>query len=322
MSGRRRTIALLGAAALAAPLAGCGLGAGEQAGGIGLRVTDDFGRVAVATPERPEQEGQDTVMRLLRRNVERVDTRYGGGFVQAIDGLAGEASGERLVDWFFYVNGVLAGRGSADWRLRDGEQIWWDRHRWDLAEVDAVVGSYPEPMKSGHGGRWKGALLDCRGEPATCDAAGRRLRAAGITVTRGAASDADAEQTRIVVGPWQQIRTAAPELPRLERGPEHSGVFADIGKGSGRVVPLLASGKGTGHGSLELGLIAALRDGDRSPVWVVTGMDDSTVSAAVRRLTVGDLAGKPAVAMTPEPSPGGPPARLEALPLRAVPEGW
>ena len=44
-------------------------------------------------------------MRLLQRNFD-VKTRYGGGFVQQIDGVAGGREGGRRVDWFYYVNGI------------------------------------------------------------------------------------------------------------------------------------------------------------------------------------------------------------------------
>ena len=46
-------------------------------------------------------------MRLLQRGFE-VETRYGGAFVQEIDGVGGGRRGGRPVDWFFYVNGIEA----------------------------------------------------------------------------------------------------------------------------------------------------------------------------------------------------------------------
>ena len=46
-------------------------------------------------------------MRLLQRKFE-VETRYGGGFVQEIDGVGGGREAGRPVDWFFYVNGIEA----------------------------------------------------------------------------------------------------------------------------------------------------------------------------------------------------------------------
>src|SRR5207248_9567605 len=67
--------------------------------------TRDFGARIVAQPASPRQHGQDTVMSLLMRNA-HVTTRYSGGFVQTIAGLAGGSEGGQPVDWFYYVNGV------------------------------------------------------------------------------------------------------------------------------------------------------------------------------------------------------------------------
>lgn len=300
----------LGALALGLALAGCGLGAGDSAGEVSLRVTDDFGRVTLLEPEQPKQAGADTVMRLLQRNA-KVQTRYGGGFVQAINGRAGEVSANSQVDWFFYMNGVLADQGSASWRLKAGERVWWDRHRWETAQVGAVVGSYPEPLLSGHGGRYRGALLDCRAGAATCDLAERQLRRDGITVTRGSAKSPDAGQTRVVVGPWKQVRTAAPELASLKRGPADSGVFARVAA-DGEVTATDADAKPvpTAPGGA---LIAALRQGEHSPVWVVTGPTDAAVKAAVARgLHATALTGKVAVLV---PVAG---AKIDALPARGA----
>ena len=55
-------------------------------------------------------------MRLLDRNAE-ISTRYGGGFVQSIDGIEGGRSDGRQLDWFFYVNGVESPVGAAEYEL-------------------------------------------------------------------------------------------------------------------------------------------------------------------------------------------------------------
>ena len=52
-------------------------------------------------------------MRLLQSKYD-VKTRYGGGFVQAIDGARGREGDGRRVDWFYYVNGIEAPVGAAE----------------------------------------------------------------------------------------------------------------------------------------------------------------------------------------------------------------
>src|SRR3954463_14912569 len=113
--------ALLGA--LAALLAGCGAGAGSTPAETKLTVTQDFGARAQRDVQAPKVSGSETVMRLLQRNT-KVTTRFGGGFVQSIDGVAGGTQGGRPVDWFFYVNGVESQKGAASVKLRDDDRIW------------------------------------------------------------------------------------------------------------------------------------------------------------------------------------------------------
>ena len=86
----------------AALLGGCGIGAGDdQAGGVTLNVTRDFGERDLGHAERDSVPGGETVMRLLERSFD-VETRYGGGFVQQINGVAGGRLAGRPVDWFYY----------------------------------------------------------------------------------------------------------------------------------------------------------------------------------------------------------------------------
>ena len=130
MQGRQAiAIALLGAALA---VAGCGLGPGDDLGQAGITVTRDFGAEQVVAPISDEVNESDTVMRVLERDAE-ITTRYGGGFVQSIDGLEGDYGGGRSFDWFFYVNGVESTVGAADVQLQGGEAVWWDYHDWSAS---------------------------------------------------------------------------------------------------------------------------------------------------------------------------------------------
>ena len=102
---RRTALLLLAACTLQA----CGLGPGEvqEGGGAEVRVTRDFGAELLGEGVQGQVRPSDTAMRLLRSTDLDVKTSYGGRFVQAIDGLEGGGL-RRQVDWFFYVNGLLA----------------------------------------------------------------------------------------------------------------------------------------------------------------------------------------------------------------------
>ena len=107
---------LLGLVCAALALAGCGLGPGEEReGGAELRVTRDFGHELLAEATSEAVREDETVMRFLQSERE-VETRYGGKFVQAIDGLAGSGPVGRR-DWCYFVNGIEGDVGAADFEL-------------------------------------------------------------------------------------------------------------------------------------------------------------------------------------------------------------
>ena len=144
-----RLCAAAGLLLAALALAGCG--GEEPAGDTGsarLLVTRDRGN-ELLLDERVDA-GQ-TLLRALR-GVADVDTSYGGQYVDAIEGIEGDASEQR--DWFWFLNGVLGDRSAAAYRLRDGDVAWWDYREWahDAESLRVVVGTFPEPFLHGFDG--------------------------------------------------------------------------------------------------------------------------------------------------------------------------
>src|SRR6266550_7199223 len=158
-------------------VAGCGVGAGRAPSGVQLTITRDFGAVALGARSAPRARGEETVMSLLLRNA-HVTTRYGGGFVQSIDGAAGGSAAGRPIDWFYYVNGIEAPQGAASTRVRGGDRIWWDRHDWSQTDhIPAVVGSFPEPFVNGIAGKRLPVRIECAlVTGAACRAVRTRMR--------------------------------------------------------------------------------------------------------------------------------------------------
>jgi Domain of unknown function (DUF4430) len=295
-------LALLGCAALAA---GCGLGAGEGAKDVRLTVTSQYGTRTLGEKQSSQVAGSETVMRLLQRNFS-VKTRYGGGFVQSIDGLAGGEAGGRPVDWFYYVNGIEAGRGSAATRVRAGDRIWWDRHDWGYAmRAPAVVGSFPQPFLSGIDGKRLPVRLECEDTGgAACDEARRRLGEAGIAAGRAILGGTSAGRLlRVLVGRWPAVRRS-PEIQRIEDGPQRSGVFARMNPDGTRLTVLDPTGRAAATLGAGAGLVAATRgetlQGSEGATWVVTGTDDRGVLAAAKALEEGVLGNHFALAISPD----------------------
>ncbi len=282
----------IGGAAAAAVLlfvalvAGCGLGPGKELGIVSLTVTRNFGAEQVARPSSQAISEADTVMRVLERGAQ-IQTSYGGGFVDSIEGLgADEGATGGPADWFFYVNGVESNIGAADYSLHGGEAIWWDYHDWSQAmRVPAVVGSWPQPFRSGYEGTDHPVSVDCLGGGEGCDIARERLRAAGVSLTEGAPPEA----IRILVGPWAQLRSD-PAAAQIGNGPQVSGVFADLEAGNRcQLQGLDESGHSARTLGADAGLVAATRRYEAPPTWVITGCDQRAVQTAANLLDVADL---------------------------------
>jgi hypothetical protein len=88
-----------------------------------------------------------TAMQALDR-VADIETRYGGRYVQSIDGIDGSLSSQH--DWFYFVNGIEADRSAAEVRLHAGDIEWWDYRSWaKQMRQPVVVGAFPEPFLHG-----------------------------------------------------------------------------------------------------------------------------------------------------------------------------
>jgi hypothetical protein len=128
-------------------VAGCSAAVGES-GHATLWVTRDRGAQVLLV--RTVDAGQ-TAMQALEGAAD-IETRYGGRFVQSIDGVDGSVSARR--DWFWFVNGIESDRSAAEYRLRAGDVEWWDYRSWARRQREpVVVGAFPEPFRHGYDGR-------------------------------------------------------------------------------------------------------------------------------------------------------------------------
>ncbi len=288
--GTAVAIALLSAALAAA---GCGLGPGGGVGDVELTVTRDYGTAPVVHRRLDDLNEADTVMSALEGSAD-ISTRYGGGFVQSIEGLEAQESVDRSLDWFFYVNGVESTVGAADYPLHGGESIWWDYRDWSGAmRVPAVVGSWPQPFVGGYDGEAWPVAVECLGGGTACAAVDEQLEEAGVDVPSHSPDNA----IRILVGPWERVRQD-PAVAQIENGPQASGVFADFQRRGDdyRLVGLDQAGDDAHDFGADAGLVAATRRYEAPPTWVVTGGGGAGVRAAAAMLNAADLRDRYAVA--------------------------
>lgn len=292
---RRAAIAAL-AIALVVAIAGCGLGPGPGTGDVSLTVTDDFGSTQLAFVSAAHVPGSETVMRMLERHF-NVGTRYGGGFVESINGHSGNSS---QTDWFYYVNGVQASQGAATTAVHHNDHIWFDLHDWQATDsIPAVVGSYPEPFTNGFGGKRYPVTIECASNVnAACKRVTASLDAAGVPIAEQLLGTGSGPDTLgVVVGTWREL---APEVAAalIAHGPGASGVYAKFSGPGGSSLQLLNP---AGHPVRTLGsgagLIAATGDSSSAPTWLITGTDVQGVTAAATALNARDLRNRFALAV-------------------------
>jgi Domain of unknown function (DUF4430) len=208
-----------------------------------------------------------TVMAALQR-IAKVGTRYGGRFVQSIDGISGSL--RQAQDWTYFVNGLEARVGATDVTLHAGDRVWWDYRPWaDLPTVPAVVGSFPEPFV--HGTGTPAATVEVRGSAALASA----LRRDGARVGRSTS------RWRVLVGSDAVLRGDAAYRKTIA-APLAAGVTVALR--SGRVVSYV------GHGTLDplptaRAAIFAIRANGGATLFVagVDARDAATAATAIAR---------------------------------------
>ncbi len=292
------TLAVGATMLIALTAAGCGLGPGGGTSDVSLTVTRGFGGSELGGIVVSKVPGSETVMRMLERSF-RVQTKYGGGFVESIDGRSGTSG---RVDWFYYVNGVEAPVGAASTAVNQGDRIWWDLHDWSATNtIPAVVGSFPEPFVHGVDGKRLPTALECATDTNdACQKVTGELKSIGVPAPSqllGTGSGQDS--LAVVVGTWADLqRSLAATL--IEKGPDASGVYARFAGKDGQTLQLLnprgAVVRTLGAGA---GLIAATADHNSQPTWMITGTDPAGVRAAAQAFTEQRLKDHFALAIAP-----------------------
>jgi len=289
--------------------AGPAAGAPADAGRVVLHISRDFGRTVLFSREVELRPG-DTVLAVLSRNV-TVQTAYGGAFVNGIEGLVSGYTGRTGVreqrDWLYWVNGVAAAQGPAQYRPRPGDFIWWDYQDWGAGQMaNAVVGAFPRPFVTGPGREKGGALVihapGREGEAARLkDALEKHGVSPAVEVAPLENSPVERrEKPALIVGTWEEL-SGVKILARFNDQGPRSGLHLRLAPGE--VVRLGPDGRETGRHGAKTGALWALGNGpgDPAPLFVVTGTDAAGLAAAVELLTRNEfpLRGAFAVVVTP-----------------------
>jgi hypothetical protein len=161
-----------------------------------------------------------------------------------------------------------------------------------------VVGSFPEPFLNGLAGKRLPVRVECAdARSRACRTVAERLRMAHVPAGIAAIGGGGGKTLRVMVGPWARVR-AEPGIRGIERGPATSGVYARVAPDGSRITLLDADGHAVRSLSAGAGLIAATRQEEDAPLWVVTGTDASGIEAAAGAFDEKSLGNRFAVAAT------------------------
>jgi hypothetical protein len=191
------------------------------AGEVRLVVSHDFGATVSHDVRVPFEEGA-TALQLLAEQAD-VETGYGGGFVTAVDGQkSASGSGDEAADWFYWVDGRMGRTGAGSVKLRAGQTVWWDYHRWQGAMfIPAVLQAFPRP--------WSRTAV-----PLIGDVAGQTVAAwaerSGIAVAGEAPLSEPPAGDAIVTATTAQV-AATPWLRDLLAQKNDIGVFVQVTDG-------------------------------------------------------------------------------------------
>ncbi|MBA2569014.1 MAG: DUF4430 domain-containing protein [Actinobacteria bacterium] len=164
-----------------------------------------------------------TAMQALDREAD-IETRYGGRFVESIEGLEGDLGTRR--DWFYFINGFEGDRSATDYELRDGDVEWWDLRSWrEQMREPVVVGAFPEPFLHGFDGRTRPVVVRYVTGARSGAAAIGRLLGAGSVAPSSVAAPPDVHLF-LIAGKTGRTFTATPRNEGGEPGAPVRFVFS------------------------------------------------------------------------------------------------
>lgn len=257
---------------------------------VELWVTRDFGSEVLFSGSLEILPGQ-SVMSLLK-NYLQVDTEYGGRFVRSLEGLASgfleTEGGEGRADWFYYVNGVAAGVGAAEYFPSPGDIIWWDYHLWESSFfTPAVIGAFPQPFLSGYNKNNPGTLiLAGDGLSELAEKVADFFREKGVSAEVEPYEEkkvADRLRITLVIAPWEQLQGSR-FWQGMQKYRQKSGWFVELEDNT--IYVLNARGERRKSFQDSAGVILATGSGlgDPAPLWLLTGLKMEGVGQAVETL--------------------------------------
>lgn len=291
-----KSLALITAFLLAvAALCACSAPSSEkEAGVITVRVvaTQNFGQELMFDETLEVLPGTSAMAALIK--VAEVETAYGGGFVNAINGVRSGSTGSQSMkmDWFFYVNSIQASIGALDYELHDGDIQHWDFRDWSFHHfIPAIVGDFPEPFRHGYGGKTSSTIIvyanGLRGDAEDLENRLAQLSTGDVSIKRlSELSENEKESCNLLLLDTMDCQ----HISELNQAWNRLGFFAYFKNGN--LVVLNTEGEVVAKYGAGVGLIQATQNpwnpkgigACESVVWLVSGTDEAGVKDAIHAL--------------------------------------
>jgi hypothetical protein len=261
----------------------------EQTDQARIIVTRDFSDEALID-EYITVTGEISAMAALM-DIAEVETAYGGGFINGINGLRSGYSDnhESKEDWFLFFNGIMSNTGALDYTLNPGDVQHWDYHNWDFRQfIPAIIGDFPEPFLHGYKGKiyptvvvyqdgWQeeavriaDTLIEMGVSDTTCHSLDNLNEEAKKSSNLVLVGDSEFELITELNDVWDRLGFFCHfEAGSLETYDAAGGAVAEYSGNTGLIQATQSPWNPKGTGVCE------------NVVWMITGTDDTGVTAAV-----------------------------------------
>ncbi|MDD4561897.1 MAG: DUF4430 domain-containing protein [Syntrophomonadaceae bacterium] len=262
----------------------------EETAQVHLLVTRDYGEAMIFNQWVQVQEQQDALS--LTTSYLDVKTSYGGSFVNSINGLesgyTGKIGKREKSDWFLYFNGLLAGKGAGDIKVKRGDVVWWDYHDWGSSTfTPAMIGAFPHPFTNGV------VLAYSASARNAADLLATGLGSRGIEkVQLQKVNDAILNKRHcpvIVLGLRGEI-IAIPAIQALNSNPQRTGLFCSFTDSGFKLLNAAVQEEQIVEGG-DYACIEATASGmgDTNPLWLAVAEDERGLERAVSYLNQGKV---------------------------------
>jgi len=263
---------------------------------IDLWVTTGFGSATIDEELKDYQQSY-SIMDILRQTTE-VETAYGGGFVQAINGITSTYTNifnsDKKKDWFYWINGLNANVGANDYLPKDGDIIWWDYHDWShTVGPNAVIGTFPQPFVNGYNEVNNGTEIwytkNNEPEAETLQKLLLNKNVEKVTTNLFQQQDLyDRSKMTILLGEWSELKNNQQLNDLFQQGTK-LGLFAGI-KDQKIYTTYVNGGISESFDSNSVLIVSiAQSPGDTHPLWLIIGLNSEDIEQALTVLQDGQM---------------------------------